>query len=225
MESFYSFAGSLSQGSLWSCWPRNIGTSGTFHWMGQFVCDIIEKETSINSSNSPLPNHKITKKLRICLDPSDLNKALEQEPYYSRSVDEIIGKFHQAIVFTIVDMKKGYWVVVLHPDSSAFMCMSLDIGRFQCTRLPMGTVTVSDVFQRKLDEIYANLPGVTGIADDIVIYGNSSEEHDRNFLRFLKVTRKHNLLLNKEKHQFHKETVDFLGCWCVKVQVSRFFLY
>ena len=29
---------------------------------------IIEKETSINCSNSHLPNYKITKKLRICLD-------------------------------------------------------------------------------------------------------------------------------------------------------------
>ena len=28
---------------LWSCWPRNIGTSGTFHWMGQFICDCRER--------------------------------------------------------------------------------------------------------------------------------------------------------------------------------------
>ena len=98
-----------------------------------------------------------------------------------------------------MDMKKGYWMVVLHPDSRAIMCMTLDIGRFQWTRLPMGTVIASDIFQRKLDEVYANLPGGTGIADDMVIHGTSTEEHDRNFLRFLKVTRKHNLCLNKDK--------------------------
>ena len=38
---------------------------------------IVEKEASINSSNSYLPNHKITKKLSICLDPHDLNEVLE----------------------------------------------------------------------------------------------------------------------------------------------------
>ena len=96
-------------------------------------------------------------------------------------------------------------MVVLHPDSRALACMALDIGRFQWTRL------TSDIFQRKLDEVYENLPGVTGIADDMVIYGTSTEEHDRNFLRFLEVTRKHNLHLNKDKLQFHKETVDFFG--------------
>ena len=149
--------------------------------------------------------------MRICLNPSDLSEALEQEPYYSRSVEEVIGKFYQAIVFTIVDMKKGYWMVVLHPDSRAPMCMALNIGRFQWTRLPMGTFVASDIFQRKLDEVYANLPGVTGIADDMAIYGSSTEEYDRNFLRLLKVTRKHNLHMNKDKLQFNKETVDLFG--------------
>ena len=44
-------------------------------WVSLYV--IIEKEISINSSNSHSPKHKITKKLRICLDPHDLNEALE----------------------------------------------------------------------------------------------------------------------------------------------------
>ena len=178
-------------------------------WVNSFV--IVEKKAEIDSSNSHSPNHTIKKKLRICLDPRDLNEALEREPYYSRSVDEIIGKFHDAVVFTVVDMKKGYWMVVLHPDSRALTCMALDIGRFQWTRLPMGTVVASDIFQRKLDEVYANLPGVTGIADDMIVYGNSIEDHDRNFLRFLEVTRQNNLRLNKEKLQFRKTTVNFFG--------------
>ena len=63
-------------------------------WVNSYV--IIEKEASINSPNSHLPNLKITKKLRICLDPCHLNESesLERESYYSRSVDEITGKFH-----------------------------------------------------------------------------------------------------------------------------------
>ena len=73
----------------------------------------------------------ITKKLRISLDPHDLNEALEQEPYCCRSVNEVIGKFHQATVFTFVDMKKEYWMVALHPHSRALMYMMLDNGRFQ----------------------------------------------------------------------------------------------
>ena len=102
-------------------------------------------------------------------------------------------------------------MVVLHPNSRVLTCMALDIVRFQWTGLPMGTVIASDICQRKLNEVYANLPGVTGIADDMVIYGTSTEEHDRNFLRFPKATRKHNLNLNKDKCQFCKETAHYFG--------------
>ena len=74
-------------------------------------------------------------------------------------------------VFTIVDFKKGYWMVVLHPDSRKLTCMALPFGRFQWTQLPMGTVVAQDIFQPKLDAIFIGMEGVTGIADDMVITG------------------------------------------------------
>ena len=74
-------------------------------------------------------------------------------------------------VFTIVDFKKGYWMVVLHPESRKLTCMALPFGRFQWTRLSMGTVVVQDIFQSKLDSIFIGMEGVTGIADDMVIAG------------------------------------------------------
>ena len=136
------------------------------------------------------PSHQNKKKLRLCIDPKDLNEGLEREPYYSRTVDELIAKFAGATVFTIIDMDKRYWQVELHPNSRKYTCMALDIGRFQWKRLPMGTLVASDVFQRKLDSIYIGLPGVTGIADDMIIYGKSDEEHDRNLIHFLETTQK-----------------------------------
>ena len=108
-------------------------------------------------------------------------------------------------------MKKGYWMVIPHPDSKPLTCMSIDIGRFQWTRLPMETVVASDVFQKKLDEIFHNVPGVTRIADDMVIYGKSIEEHYKHFLSFLSIVRKNNLKLNASKLQFELEEVSFFG--------------
>ena len=81
-------------------------------WVNSFV--IVEKV--IDSSNAHSPNHVIKKSIRLCIDPKDLNEALEREPYYSRSIDELISMFAGAKVFTIVDMDKGYWQVVLHPS-------------------------------------------------------------------------------------------------------------
>ena len=99
-------------------------------WVNSYV--IVEKDTG----NAHAPNHTIKKKLRICLDPRDLNEALEREPYHTRSVDEITAKLQGMTVFTIVDFRKGHWMVVLHPDSRKLTCMALPFGRFQWTHLP-----------------------------------------------------------------------------------------
>ena len=56
-------------------------------WVNSYV--IVEKDTG----NAHAPNHSVKKKLRICLDPRDLNEALEREPYHTRSVDEIKPNF------------------------------------------------------------------------------------------------------------------------------------
>ena len=66
-------------------------------------------------------------------------------------------------------------MVKLHPDSKPCTCMALEHGRCQWMHLPMGTVIAGDIFQRKLDEIYEGLAGITGNADDIVIYGQNKE--------------------------------------------------
>ena len=83
-------------------------------WVNSYV--IVKKDTGSHHS----PNHTIKKKLRICLDPRDLNEALEREPYHKCSVDEITAKLQGMTVFTIVDFKKVYWMVVLHviPENS-----------------------------------------------------------------------------------------------------------
>ena len=140
-------------------------------WVNSFV--IVEK--LIDSSNAHSPNHVIKKSIRLCIDPKDLNEALEREPYYSRTIDELISMFAGAKVFTIVDMDKGYWQVVLHPESRKLTCMAFDIGRYQFKRLPMGSKVASDIFQRMLDSVYIGLPGVTGIADDMVIFGRNEK--------------------------------------------------
>ena len=163
-------------------------------WVNSFV--IVEKV--IDSSNAHSPNHVIKKSICLCIDPKDLNEALEREPYYSRTIDELISMFAGAKVFTIVDMDKGYWQVVLHPESRKLTCMAFDIGRYQFKRLPMGSKVASDIFQRMLDSVYIGLPGVTGIADDMVIFGRNEEEHDRNLILFLETTRKVDSFSTKE---------------------------
>ena len=134
-------------------------------------------------------------------------------------MDEITAKLQGTIVFTIVDFKKGYWMVVLYPDSRKLTCMALPFGRFQWTWLPMGTVVAQDIFQSKLDAIFIGMEGVTGIANDMVITGREME-HDRNFLAFMEKCVENNFILNSEKVQFKQTQVSFYGHYWSKHGIS-----
>ena len=186
-----------------------VETKDVTEWVNSFV--IVEK-TPVNSSKSPAisssQEHSKERKLQICLDPQDLNEALEREPYYTRSIEEIMARFHGMTRFTIADFNKGYWMVELDPELRKYTTMALDIGRFQWTRLPMGSIVTQDVFQRKLDAIFLDVPGVTGIADDMVIYGRTDLEHDRHLINFLNICRKNTLMLNPDKMQFRLPQVS-----------------
>ena len=67
------------------------------------------------------------------------------------------------------------------------------------------------MFQRKLDAIFLSIPGVTGIADDMIIYGRTDQEHDQHLVNFLEVCRKNTLTLNPDKMQFRLPQVSFFG--------------
>ena len=160
-------------------------TKDVTEWVNSFV--IMEKKLPINSNNSHSQGHSMNKKLRLCLDPRDLNEALEREPYYTHSIEEIMGKFHGMTRFTIADFNKEYWMVELDLESRKYTMMALDIGRFQETQLPMGSIVAQDMFQRKFGAIFLSVPGVTGIADDMITYGRTDQEHDQHLINFLEV--------------------------------------
>ena len=47
-------------------------------------------------------------KLCICLDPTNLNKAITREPYHFRTPEDIAHLLADASIMKICDCKKGY---------------------------------------------------------------------------------------------------------------------
>ena len=62
-------------------------------------------------------------------------------------------------------------------------------------------VLTSDMFQRKMDKLFHELPNVFGIANDILISGFNEQgrDYDETVDKVLKICRKANLKLNKDK--------------------------
>ena len=68
--------------------------------------------------NSLVYRRKPNGKLRICLDPKDLNRAISIEHHMIPTLEKILPKLSGAKFFSIVDAKCGYWNVELDNESS-----------------------------------------------------------------------------------------------------------
>ena len=49
------------------------------------------------------------KKLRICIDPKDINKNLKRSHYPMPTFEDVTSDLHNARVFSSFDAKNGYW--------------------------------------------------------------------------------------------------------------------
>ena len=119
-------------------------------------------------------------KLRICLDPTKLNKAIIRVPCHFRTLEDIAHLIAEACTMTVLDCCKGYWHQQQDKQSSFITTFNTEFGRYRYTVIPFGAAVAGDVFQHKLDECFGHIPNVIVIADDIMIVGKKPYHKDHN---------------------------------------------
>ena len=71
--------------------------------------DVITKVTEPTEwVNSVVVTEKKNGKVRVCLDPRDLNKAIKREHYPMKTVEEVAAELAGATVFSTLDASSGY---------------------------------------------------------------------------------------------------------------------
>ena len=149
--------------------------------------------------------------LRLCLDPKDLNRAIKRPHHCTLTLDDVLPKLNGAKYFSIVDARRGYWNIKLDHASSLYTTFNSPHGRYRFLRLPFSLICAQDIFQKKVDETFGNLPGVTGIADDIVIYGCDLVDHDTNLKAVMECARETGLRFKADKCKIRCTEIPFFG--------------
>ena len=63
--------------------------------------------------NSMVTVIKPNGKLRICIDPRDLNKAIKREHFPTKTVEEVVARMPNAKIFSVLDASSGFWQIEL----------------------------------------------------------------------------------------------------------------
>ena len=115
----------------------------------------------------PITVKKSNGNVRICLDPKPLNRALKRSHYPVPTLTDILPEFTKARIFTVADVRNGFWHVQLDRASSDLTTLNTPFGRYCWRRLPFAISPAPEIFQRKLHEALEGMDGVYTIADDI----------------------------------------------------------
>lgn len=150
-------------------------------------------------------------KIRICIDPQDLNRAIKREHYPLRTVEEVVASMPKAKVFSVLDANHGFWKIKLDEESSKLCTFNTPIGRYRFLRLPFGVSSASEVFQHAIAQMIEGLDGVVNVIDDLLVWGETVEEHDRRLIQLLKRAREKNLKLNKSKCKIRTSEIRYIG--------------
>ena len=62
-----------------------------------------------------------------------------------------------------------------------------------------------------MDQILEGLEGVTGIGDDVCVYGENSEDHDRNLTNLMERAQEEGLVFNSAKCLIKQRSISFFG--------------
>ena len=174
----------------------------------EIITEQVEPTPWVSSVTFPRkPNGEV----RVCLDPSNLNKAIIREHHKPMMVEEIAHELAGATVYTKADALKAFLQIHLTHEASLLTTFNSHRGRLRFLRMPFGAKMSQDVFQLRMDAILEQCPGVIGIHDDMVIFGADQEDHDANLINLLNVCQKEGLVLNSKKLELQRERVTFFG--------------
>ncbi|XP_037871580.1 uncharacterized protein LOC119629540 [Bombyx mori] len=161
--------------------------------------------------NSLVVVAKTNGKMRICLDPRPLNKAIQRAHFQLPTINELATKLNGAKYFSVLDANSGFWSVKLDKESADLCTFITPFGRYQYLRLPFGLNCAPEVFHAKLKQLLEGLDGVESFIDDIIVWGSTRREHDVRLNALFQKARDINLKFNKDKCRICVDEVTYLG--------------
>lgn len=176
---------------------------------------IIEKVTpdmdrSFCSSLLVVPKGKDD--IRLVIDLRGPNRTIHRTPFKMPTFESILMELHGAQWFSTIDLKNAFFHIELDSNSRHLTNFFAGDGIYRYKRLPFGLCNAPDVFQETLQTVVlADCEGVVNYLDDIMIYGKTKAEHDRNLAKVLACLENHNVSINEGKCVFGKQSVPFLG--------------
>jgi len=150
---------------------------------------------------------------RLCIDYRRLNDVTESDAYPMPDLNKLIRQMRGAKIFSVLDLKAGYWQVPLNQNARKYTAFRTRRGLYQFRVLPFGHKNSPMTFVRLMNEVLRGYLDefVQVYLDDIVVFSNTTDEHQYHLDKTLERLQRHGLTCNPEKCRFGETEISFLG--------------
>ncbi|XP_053690842.1 uncharacterized protein K02A2.6-like [Sabethes cyaneus] len=150
--------------------------------------------------------------IRICGDYSTgLNSALRSHQYPLPLPEDIFAKLANCKIFSQIDLSDAFLQVEVDEQFRHLLTINTHRGLYHYNRLPPGVKVAPGAFQQLIDTMLAGLNGASGYLDDVIVGGETQDDHDRNLKAVLQRIQEFGFTIRAEKCSFGKQQVRYLG--------------
>lgn len=194
--------------------------------MKQHVQDLLDKGiigrtySAYAATSHIIPKRNGTGRLVINYIP--LNSVTLRDSYAMPHLTDILGVLEGKNYFTTMDCAQGFYQILVDPRDRHKTAFSTPIGNFQFVRCPFGARNSGAVFQSEMNRIFLDGLYTRCIVyvDDILVFGQTREEHDENLAWVLARCKENNVKIKLEKCAFAQQEVDYLGFRISRQKIS-----
>ena len=150
--------------------------------------------------------------VRLCIDYRKLNAKTIVTPFPIQRIDDLLEKFKDAKIYSVIDLKNGYFNVPVRKKDRHKTAFILPNLKLQWRRMPQGLVGAPFTFAELIVFLFEDLGTfVVAYFDDICILSTNAAEHMQHVKIVLERLAKYGMHINKKESQWFKTEVDFLG--------------
>lgn len=153
------------------------------------------------------------RKYRIVIDYKALNLKTISDKYAIPEIATVLADLKGNAYFSTLDLATGFHQVELQEKDREKTAFSVNNGKYEFVRMPMGLKNSPSIFQRVMDDVLRKHIGKIChvYIDDIIVYGKNLEDHGKNLKTVLLELTNANFKLQPDKSEFFMTQVSFLG--------------
>jgi hypothetical protein len=187
--------------------------------------DIIERidpkdQKEISWLSQIVPVKKGNNRIRICIDAKKVNKAIKRIKTYTPTVEDLCIRLNGSQFISKIDLRSAFNQIELDEESRYLTSFVTHCGVYRYKRLFFGITCAPEIFQQIIYNLIRGVNNSFNISDDIIIYGETAEQHDKALHSVLKILDENGLTINGEKCEWKRQELDFFGLHFSKDGVS-----